>query len=125
MMGTAMVESGLQYVRQLGGGPAQGLGQMEPATEIDIWDNFLATRPIIRQKLEFLCHGQALADPLVYNVAYAFAMMRLHYWRVPEKLPSLGDDIAFARYWKQHYNTALGKGTLEKFLRAYRKVKVS
>ncbi|MFT9424981.1 MAG: hypothetical protein ABF570_07600, partial [Acetobacter syzygii] len=42
--GTALVESGLVWLRQNGGGPALGLWQMEPATHDDCWRNFLAFR---------------------------------------------------------------------------------
>ena len=35
-LGTARVESGLRHRRQIGGGPALGLSQMEPNTHDDI-----------------------------------------------------------------------------------------
>ena len=34
VLGTAAQESGLAYLRQIGGGPALGLWQIEPATQI-------------------------------------------------------------------------------------------
>ena len=39
ILGTALQESNLRYLRQLGDGPARGVYQMEPATHDDIWDN--------------------------------------------------------------------------------------
>jgi hypothetical protein len=42
LLGTAAQESQFgTYFRQIGGGPALGVFQMEPDTEIDIWDNYL------------------------------------------------------------------------------------
>jgi hypothetical protein len=43
-------------------------------------------------------------------------MCRLHYRRVAEPLPAAKDTEAMAAYWKAHYNTPLGKGTVEKAL---------
>lgn len=45
LLGTAIVESDLQFRKQHGDGPARGLFQMEPVTHNDIWDNFLNTGP--------------------------------------------------------------------------------
>ena len=47
LTGTALVESGLVWLGQTGGGPALGLWQMEPATHDDCWRNFLAFRPAL------------------------------------------------------------------------------
>jgi len=42
LLGTAVQESlNFKYRRQMGGGPARGYFQMEPATHDDIWDNYL------------------------------------------------------------------------------------
>ena len=45
LLGTALQESRLTYLHQLGGGPALGLFQMEPGTHDDIWTNYLWNRP--------------------------------------------------------------------------------
>ena len=44
VLGTALQESNLHYLRQLNEGPARGVYQMEPATYDDIWENYLAFR---------------------------------------------------------------------------------
>jgi len=49
--GTAMVESNLTYVRQLGGGPAIGICQMEPATYIDLRKRLIDRHPVLAQKI--------------------------------------------------------------------------
>ena len=41
VLGTAIVESGLTYLKQRGEGPALGLWQIEPATHEDLYTNFL------------------------------------------------------------------------------------
>ena len=46
-------------------------------------------------------------------------MIRLHYYRVPQPLPD-ADLLQVAAYWKRHYNTTLGKGTINQFMRNYR-----
>ena len=44
--GTAAVESRMgTYLRQIGG-PALGIWQVEPATHLDCWDNWLDYRPV-------------------------------------------------------------------------------
>lgn len=119
LLGTAATESHMGlWLRQLGGGPALGLYQMEPATEKDIWRNFLAYKP----DLELIVRGwkKGLSQELEWNHAYSTAMARIHYFRVKEPLPEVGDIPGFARYWKQYYNTPLGKGTEEKFIKDWK-----
>ena len=45
VLGTAIIESGLTYLKQHGDGPALGLWQVEPATHDDLYTNFLNYRP--------------------------------------------------------------------------------
>jgi len=115
LLGTALQESNLRYLKQLGNGPALGLFQMEPATHDDIWNNFLLYRGVLADKVEVLAPGYDAA-PMVWNLIYAAAMCRVHYYRVPEALPAAGDYEAQANYWKRFYNTELGAGTREEYL---------
>ena len=120
VLGTALQESHLHYVRQLRDGPARGLYQMEPATHDDIWDNYLRYRPETRTHVEaFLVPGQERIDQLVWNLAYATAMCRVHYQRVPEALPAMDDIQGLAEYWKQYYNTPQGRGTAAEFVEKF------
>ena len=48
-------------------------------------------------------------------------MCRVHYLRVRESLPQSSDINALAQYWKVHYNTIHGKGTVQKAIDAYAK----
>ncbi|MCP1244032.1 hypothetical protein GOB86_10795 [Acetobacter lambici] len=111
LTGTALVESGLVWLRQNGGGPALGLWQMEPATHDDCWRNFLAFRPALATALRQLGGegaGVGRADLLVGNLAYACAMARIVYARAPRVLPMPADSAGLSAYHKQFYNTPLG-----------------
>jgi hypothetical protein len=113
LLGTAVQESlNFTYRRQMGNGPARGYFQMEPATHDDIWQNYLKYNAKKAALLtSFL--SSPTADKhveLENNDQYATAMARVHYMRVSEALPQQGDIQAQANYWKQYYNTPLGKG---------------
>lgn len=121
LIGTALVESGLKHLRQLGGGPALGLYQIEPATHADVWDHFLDYRDDLADRVEaLLAEEPAEEAQLVTNLAYATAIARLIYWRVPEPLPAAEEIEALGVYWKTHFNTALGKGDPAEFAQRYR-----
>lgn len=117
VLGTAIQESLLVHRQQLGGGPALGLFQMEPATHDDCWTNFLNFRSAladkVRQTLEI--GQQPVAGTLKVNDRYAAAMCRVRYLRAPAAMPAANDIGALADYWKQHYNTPLGAGTSQEF----------
>lgn len=109
--GTALVESGLVWLRQNGGGPALGLWQMEPATHDDCWRNFLAFRPALAaavRRIGGVDAGVGSAGLLVGNLAYACAMARVVYARAPNPLPAGTDSVGLSAYHKQFYNTPLG-----------------
>lgn len=124
VMGTAAQESRLQYLRQLGGGPALGLWQMEPATHEDIWNNYLEPKPQLRINVLGAagCYVRPTAEALVYNLRYAAAMCRVHYLRAPGTIPA--DRPGQAAYWKRHYNTPLGAGTEAEYIRNYSLVRI-
>ena len=67
----------------------------------------------------FLAPGQDRVDQLVWNLAYATAMCRVHYLRVPRPLPDPGDIRAMGEYWKRHYNTPQGRGTADEFVEKF------
>ena len=124
LLGTAATESHLgKYDKQIGGGPALGIYQMEPATLNDIYDNYLAHRPWWADQLSKVvgCDKPHL-DKLQYDPIYSTIMARLHYRRVKFPLPGHGDIIGYAQYWKDHYNTRHGKGTVQKFINDYKRL---
>jgi hypothetical protein len=124
LLGTAAQESGFgTYLQQIKG-PARGVFQMEPATERDIWDNFLCfnDRLALSHRIRDLSgawRGGCDSFALEGNLIYQTAMCRVHYLRVPSPLPAANDLVALANYWKRHYNTFQGKGTPQEFVRNY------
>lgn len=123
VLGTAIQESQLRWRRQLGGGPALGLWQCEPATHQDIWDNYLRYKRSLALRIWSLAPDP---EPLRWDVppralrlvmddAYACALCRIHYLRVPAPLPGADDLEAQAAYWKRWYNTPAGKGQPEEY----------
>jgi hypothetical protein len=119
LLGTAIQESlFLKYRVQMGGGPALSYFQIEPATHNDIWDNYLKYRRELADKaLSLLTSPQAnKIVELEHNDKYAVAMARIHYMRVPDKLPEVGDTQGQANYWKQFFNTPLGKGKPSEYI---------
>lgn len=122
MLGTALQESRLTYLHQLGKGPAKGVFQMEPRTHDDIWANYLSYKNDLAQKILTLSgsmEGLKPAELMCGNMFYAAAMCRVHYLRVPQALPEAGDLDGQAEYWKEYYNTFLGAGTVEEYIENY------
>lgn len=127
LLGTMAAESLGVYLTQIGGGPARGLFQMEGPTHRDNWENFLVYKAdlagYVRQFIPPACKQThpnfgvwATDEALVYSMAYALLQARIKYYRVPEALPDANDLWALAHYWKDHYNTHHGAGTVEKFV---------
>lgn len=123
LVGTALVESGgLRWLRQRGGGPALGLFQIEPDSHDDLWTNFLRYRdPLADKAAGFAALWPSRHEQLITNLAYACVVARLIYYRAPAPLPGADDLVGLACYWKAHYNTALGAGTVPGFLKTYRR----
>lgn len=122
VMGTAAQESLLKWVKQLGGGPALGIFQMEPFTHDDIWATYLISRGELQHKVLSAISTSVPppSDRLMWDFRYAAIMCRLRYRRVRDPLPDEHDVHAMAAYWKRFYNTAAGKGTVEEFVDRYR-----
>jgi hypothetical protein len=120
VLGTAITESKLTYLDQLDAmdkpGPAYGLFQMEERTHEDIWDNYLRFNHSLRAVMFSFVASVPNVRDLRTHLLYAAAMCRVHYRRVPAALPAADDARGMAAYWKAHYNTHLGKGTVEKAL---------
>ena len=119
ILGIGAQESHYQYVQQIGGGPALGYWQMEPATHDDCYTNFLdyPHRATLRGAIVALLQGSPIsASAMVANLPYAVAMARVRLLRAPEALPLAGDIDGYAAYWKQWWNTPEGAGTVAEFL---------
>ncbi len=53
-------------------------------------------------------------DDLDFAPLPCFVLTRLKYKRIPEAIPS--DVEGRAHYWKEHYNTFAGKGTVDEYI---------
>jgi hypothetical protein len=111
--GTALVESKATYLKQMDTGPALGLWQVEPATEQDIWANYLAYQHDLAAKVRSLLAPGATTMQLVGNLPYGAAICRIKYRRSPLALPESKDALGMATMWKTVYNTAGGAGTAD------------
>jgi hypothetical protein len=110
LLGTALAESSLVYLEQLDGGPALGLYQCEPVTHDDVW-RWLDHHEPYGGRVAALVPDSLiglLCRQLLTNLAYATAICRIHYWRVPEPLPPARNAATLASYHKRYYNTVLG-----------------
>lgn len=109
VVGTALVESGLTHLMQVGG-PAIGLWQMEPATFKDCFNNFLVYHQDLEQKVRYLGLNNGLNDPnqMAGNLFLGAAMCRIKYLRSPAALPAPSDAAGMAHLHKTVYNSALG-----------------
>lgn len=121
LLGTAMAESKLMWLHQLGGGPARGLWQMEPNTFDDHikWLAYDSRQNFQKRVMSLLLSGIPPFSQLAGNLYFACAMARVHYWRVAEPLPEMSDTHGMAQYWKTHYNTAKGKGTVFHYMQLW------
>jgi hypothetical protein len=123
LLGTCAQESAFTYTTQLGGGPARGYMQCEPATEADIWAHYLAYEAQA-SLVSFLatrcgCTGPDV-DALEHNMVYQILLARVHYLRCdPARLPAVGDLPGQARTWKTYYNTPAGHGTEAQYIASY------
>ena len=117
VLGTAIVESNLTYLKQHGEGPALGLWQVEPATHEDLYANYLNFRPEMMSSLmELRSPALNMNENLATNLMYGAAVCRLCYYRKPDPLPEAGDVEGQGAFWKKHYNTPLGAGTVPKYV---------
>jgi hypothetical protein len=120
MVGTALVESNLIHRRQVGGGPALGLFQIEPATFDDIYRRYLPRKTAWLASVNGLLRPNATPmSQLIDNDRFACAIARLKYRMAKPPLPAPDDVPGLAAYWVKHYNAG-GKGTVERFVRLYR-----
>lgn len=122
VLGTAAHESdGFTCRVQIGGGPALGLWQIEPTTDMDEHRNFLKFRPQLETRIAALMRPDPLgeAHQLEVNDAYGAALCRLKYFRSPAKLPAdPGDIFEMGRLWASVYNT---RWPAQRWISSYRR----
>ena len=105
------------YLYQRGGGPAKGPWQVEVGNEKDIWKNYLTGQSgLVTVIREITGVTGPNPDALEGDLRYNLIMARITYRRKKPALPPVGATIEQAHYWKKHYNTFSGKGTIEEFI---------
>jgi hypothetical protein len=130
LLGTFAHESRLgTYLVQIGGGPALGLGQVEPPTNNLVLSWLMAHKPDMYQAVKrirgrtHINTGIVSTDinlvALEHNHQYNCAIARCLYYSIQSPLPDEDDVEGMAHYWKKYYNTEKGKGTVEGFVESY------
>lgn len=88
-----------RYIRQLRGGPARGLGQMEPATHDDI------VKWLKARNHRFVKHANKYFSGFdsnkLYDIRYSVMMLRAFFLRLPEKFYT---DVAEYNEWRKTLN---------------------
>jgi hypothetical protein len=120
LLGTAAQESAYgKFRKQIGGGPALGIFQMEPNTFKDIVENYLRYHKDIESKIKQICRVSVLNSiDLINNDRLAICFARVHYLRCKEAIPNTIEG--YAQLWKKRYNTPLGAGTEKEFIYNYK-----
>ena len=126
LLGTAAQESHLgEWIVQQGLGLNGGIGiyQMEAATYHYTYTKHVEKSVAMKAKfrLFFGYEGKPQAARLASDTLLATVMARLYYSNFPEPLPDANDVKALAYYWKKYWNTDLGKGYPEQFMKNYNK----
>lgn len=132
LLGTAAKESSFKYQYQLGNGPARSYFQIEPASAIDVINNYIGYRKALHEYYRDITDGKKLnidniGDELVSNFNLAVFICRcLYYRQAGVKLPSdkLLPVETLAQYWKTYYNTEKGKGKTEEFVQTWAQFKL-
>jgi len=108
-----------KYRTQIGGGPALGIPQMEPATFRSIIDDYLKYRPHIWNKIAQISGVLAPnINDLINNDKLAICMCRVQYYRQKQEIPETLEEQA--KFYKKYYNTPRGKATAEEYIKKYK-----
>lgn len=110
------------YMRQLGGGPAAGIYQMEGSTAMDVW-RYVDERRDDEDwyyQLSDMEGETPLRDSLTWDMGYQTALARIYLYRFPEPLPEADDLEGLAKYAKKYWNTTAGAATPSDYLEAYK-----
>lgn len=128
LIGTALTESKLIYLSQLGNGPARGIFQMEDFTYKDLRKRLMEDyRKIMDKVLAILTMEMLPATNsfLMGNMVAACIFARLKYFFIAEKLPDADDLVGLGTYYKTYYNTNKGKASVDKFVYDYKNAHLS
>lgn len=121
LMLTAAQETHLGRYLEQNKGPAEGVFQIEPNTLQDIKDNFLKYNPKLWEAVKAFDTGLDDHDDLNGNLLFQIVIARLVYYRASDPLPDRNNLESVAKYWKKHYNTTAGKGTVAEAMANYKR----
>jgi len=130
LLGTFAQESTLgSFDKQIGGGPALGIGQIEPRTNQLVLNWLIENNMGLYHKVMDI-RGETTynrtgitADinrvALQLNDKYNCAIARCLYLSISVPLPDENNIDGMARYWKQYYNSPQGAGTVAEWVHNY------
>lgn len=130
LLGTCAVESDFGSARRQHGVKNKfvggyGIFQVEPATHDYLIDQYLLKKPELRKiVLSFYNKELSKYDNLQQNDLYLASIAYVKYLSCKNlfQFPEDPNNIeALAKIWKKYYNTILGKGKEEEFVKKYRK----
>ena len=99
-----------KYDRQING-PALSIYQIEP----DTFNYLIEKHQNIIKKMGYYFSLPA-PEEMLNDLALSTAVCRFKYMETSEPLPKHDNLHAIAVYWKKHYNTELGRGTIDEFI---------
>lgn len=100
-------------------GPALGFYQMERVAHDYLWGIYLPNNAKLASGLMTVCRFSMMPkfEDLLHNLFYSTAMAIIYYQSKKEPIPK--DVQGQAEYWKKHWNTEKGSGTVEEYLNNY------
>ena len=117
---TAVAETGLGKIEDKTDAAGMGITQFDKIPFADVRDRCIKLKPQIEKDLG-VDITKVNWDDLRYNIFLSLLFARLLYWLKGEPIPKTIEERA--AYWKLHYNTPLGKGTVEHYLEMNSKYK--
>lgn len=100
---------------------AKGYYQQQDNDFNDAFVNWLSAHPVIYNQLKALFFPNLTrpsAEMLIGNLYFATWMARIHYLRVPEKLPDASDVVGMATYYVKYWNCG-GKADTAQSIQKY------
>lgn len=113
LLGTALTESNLQVVKQVGG-PALSFFQIEPSTYMDCVRYINLKNGNFKQSLLTACYLETwpAPDALIYHLRLATIIARVKYLMSPKQLPMSDDATGMYDMYKTVYNSSEGKANM-------------
>ncbi|MFY4767444.1 hypothetical protein ACOTV5_02300 [Aliarcobacter butzleri] len=110
---TAVTETGLGRIKDTTDAAGMGITQFDKIPFADVRDRCIKLKSKIEKELG-VDITKVEWDDLRYNIFLSLLFARLLYWLKGDPIPQTIQERA--AYWKLHYNTKLGKGTVEHYL---------